>query len=134
MNGSPGAAIAVAPPSLLAGQFDFQAAWARVSEKAGMPGVDGMGASKFARSAGAYLKGLESRLARDAYRPLPLRLAGLEKKKGARRLLRVPCVFDRITLAAAAAWIATRLNAVFDDASYAYRAGRGVRDALRAIA
>ncbi|HLJ48953.1 MAG TPA: reverse transcriptase domain-containing protein [Bryobacteraceae bacterium] len=130
----PGRAIANVPSRLLASQLDLHSAWSRVQERAGMPGVDGMPVRRFARSADLLLNRLTSRLARNEYTPLPLRVAELEKKNGSPRLLLVPSVADRIILSAAASWIAARLNPSFDAASFAYRSGLGVHDALRALA
>lgn len=127
-------AIAEVPARVLAGQFDLHAAWDRVSAKSGMPGVDGMAISRFARSSPSYLRGLESTLARGGYVPLPLRMASIPKKSGARRLLLVPTVRDRIVQSAAAAWLGQRWNADFDAASFAYRPGIGRDDALRRLA
>jgi group II intron reverse transcriptase/maturase len=123
-----------APSRVLAAQLDLRGAWARVLEKGGMPGVDGVSVSRFARAAEAALSVLQSRLARGDYRPLPLRLAELEKKSGGRRVLLVPAVVDRVVQSAVAGWLGTRWNPGFDQNSYAYRPGRGVHDALRALA
>ena len=129
-----GRSIAVAPPRVLAAQLGLKEAWLRVEARAGMPGVDGIAVSRFAHTADACLRGIEARLARGEYKPLPFRLAEVEKKTGARRMLLVPAVCDRIVMTGAAGWIGTRLNAAFDDASFAYRAGLGVHDALRSLA
>lgn len=125
---------ATIPDRVIAAQLDLHTAWSRVEAKAGMAGADGVSVQRFSRAASTYLRGLQSRLARGDYRPLPLRLAALEKKDGSHRLLLVPCVADRVALSAASLWLGNRWNSSFDPASYAYRPGLGVADALKALA
>jgi len=127
------AALAEVPARVLAAQLNYAAAWERVKAKAGMPGVDGVGTWRFARSPAVYLRDLQGRLARGDYRPLPLRMAEVEKKDGSRRLLLVPAVADRIVLSAVSQWLAGRWNSAFDPSSFAYRAGMGRNDALRQL-
>ena len=113
--------------------MNLAGAWERVSAKRGMPGVDGVSVSRFAQASKALLRGLEGRLAREVYHPDPLRVAEVMKKNGGVRLLLVPTVGDRIVQGAAGQWLAARWNPEFDDASFAYRKGMGVHDALRAL-
>ena len=86
---------------------------------------------RFKDTVPASLRVLEQRLASGEYRPLPLRMAEMEKNHGGRRLLLVPSVRDRIAQTAVASWLGTRWNAEFDSASFAYRPGLGVHAALR---
>jgi group II intron reverse transcriptase/maturase len=123
-----------APARILAGQLDYAGAWERVLAKAGMPGVDGISVGRFARSASVFLRALQSRLAGERYLAPPLRMAELEKKSGALRLLLVATVADRVAQSAVATWLGSHWNSAFDDSSFAYRPGFGVRDALRRIA
>jgi CRISPR-associated protein Cas1 len=127
-------AAAALPAAVLAGQLDLDAAWARVSAKSGMPGVDGVPVGQFARLGRAGLTALLRALASGAYRPWPLRLAEVPRHDGRARLLLVPAVVDRIAQTAVAQWLGRRVEALFDRASFAYRPGRGVRDALRMLA
>ncbi len=129
-----GCNIAEAPGHVLAGQLDLDRAWERVRAKAGMPGVDGISTGRFGRCAAACLRSLTRQLAEDTYRPWPLRVAELPKKDGSSRLLLVPAVGDRVLQSAVAQWIGQRWNPCFHPSSFAYRAGRGVRDAYRALA
>jgi|SRR5581483_8735580 len=122
------------PARILAGQLDYAGSWERVLAKAGMPGVDGISVWRFARSAAVLLRALQSRLAGERYLSLPLRMAELEKKSGALRLLLIGTVGDRVAQSAVAHWLGSHWNNSFDDASFAYRPGLGVRDALRRLA
>lgn len=74
-------AIAEVPGRVLAAQLNLQQAWDRASSKSGMAGADGVRVSRFAKNAAANLRVLESRLARETYRPHPLRAAELEKEE-----------------------------------------------------
>lgn len=136
MNGRPDesrdrAAVAELPAGVLAAQLPWTGAWDRVRARAGMPGVDSLSVSRFARTTPAALRALEGRLAAGEYRPLPLRLAEMHKKHGGHRLLLVPSVADRVAQTAVAQWLGARWDAEFDRASFAYRPGRGVHAALR---
>jgi group II intron reverse transcriptase/maturase len=130
--------FAEVPARVLAAELDLTTAADRVCAKLGMAGVDGISVSRFRRAGGAALRGLQSRLARQAYLPLPLRVAEVEKKKSQgvlkRRLLLVPTVSDRIAQTAAALWLGVRWNPGLDAASFAYRPGLGVANALRVLA
>jgi group II intron reverse transcriptase/maturase len=119
------------PARVLAAQLPWPEAWERVRAKAWMPGVDGLSVGGFARTTPASIRVLEHRVASGEYRPLPLRLAEMEKKHGGRRLLLIPAVRDRIVQTAVARWLGPRLNERFDRASFAYRPGLGVHAALR---
>lgn len=100
-----------------------------------MPGVDGFSVGRFGRMAQAGLRGIQARMASGAYRADPLRLAEMEKKSGGgRRLLLVPTVRERVAQGAVARWLGAKWNPRFDPASFAYRPGLGVHDALRALA
>lgn len=130
-----GTNLAGVPARVLAGQLDLAAVWAKVHGKSGMPGVDGVSVSRFARDAKGNLASLQSRLAGDSYQSLPLRMMEIEKKSGkSMRLLLVPCIVDRIAQTAVAQWLGARWNPAFDPNSFAYRPGVGVASALRALA
>ena len=86
-DGAPGSTclplgMAEAPAVVLAAELNYRGAWERVLEKSGMPGTDGVTTSRFKRMADGALKNLEADLAGGVYRPLPLRMAQLEKKSG----------------------------------------------------
>jgi retron-type reverse transcriptase len=128
-----GNAIAEVPARVLVGQLNLNASWARVQDKHGMPGADGVAVSRFGRQARTNLAALQSQLAGDRYQPLPLRMAEVEKKSGSMRLLLVPCIADRVIQSAVAQWLGARWNPAFDPNSFAYRPGVGVASALRAL-
>lgn len=132
-TGSHGEGIAGAPARVIAAQLGWAAAWERVREKAGMPGVDGVSVSRFGRIAPAVMRVLEAQLGSGEYRALPLRLAEMQKKDGGARVLLVPAVRDRVVQTAAAMWLGRKWDETFDPASFAYRPGLGVHAALRCL-
>ena len=106
----------------------------RVQANQGGPGGDGL-------TIGAYEIGLDGRLQRLSrlltsgdYWPGPVRMAHIPKPGGTTRTLRIPCIADRIVQAATLIVLGPVLDTEFSDASYAYRPGRGVRDAIRRVA
>jgi CRISPR-associated protein Cas1 len=108
-------------------------AWAKVRGNRGGPGGDGETIALFSRQAGARIERLARELAAGTYRPGPLRRLMIRKKGGGDRLLAIPCVADRIVQTAAAGLLADVLDPEFEDASHAYRLGRGVATAVARV-
>ncbi len=121
------------PARVLAAQLGLRDAWERVRANGGMAGADGATVMKFSRAWAANLRAIEAALAGGTYHPLPLRVCEVPKKAGSSRLLLVPAVADRVVQSAAGQWIGRKFERQADPASYAYRPGRGVADALRAL-
>jgi len=121
------------PPRVMAAQLGLHQAFERARANGGMAGADGVTVGRFARAGGANLRGLQASLANGSYRPWPLRLCEVPKKDGLARMLLVPAVVDRVVQSAAAHWISQKFEREADPSSYAYRPGRGVADALRAL-
>ncbi len=67
------------------------------------------------------------------YHPGPLRRVDIPKRSGGTRTLLIPCIADRITQAAAVAVLGPLLDAEMEPASYAYRPGRSVGQAVERI-
>lgn len=111
----------------------LEAAWARVRENAGCAGSDGVTIERFADRAAQRLLGLASRLRDGSYRPKPLRLFDIPKADGDTRRLAVPAVADRIAQTAVAMTLMPIVEAELDEASFAYRPGRSVKQAVQAI-
>jgi len=112
----------------------LQTAWARVLANQGAAGGDGVGVAAFARVATQRLPRLGHELRTNRYHPGPARAVDVPKRKGGTRRLMIPCVVDRIVQGAVANTLSPVLEPTFSDASYGYRPGRGVDDALRAVA
>ena len=68
-----------------------------------------------------------------SYRPGPLRVAFVEKPVGGRRKLTIPCVRDRLVQSSVAQILTPLLDAEMEEASFAYRPGRSVADAVKRV-
>lgn len=108
-------------------------AWARVHENAGCPGVDGVSVEAFHEQALSRLAELRCAVQEGRYRPQPLLGVTIPKPSGGQRLLAIPTVIDRVLQTAVAQLLTRLLDPDFDDASFAYRSGRSVRQAIARI-
>lgn len=109
-------------------------AWIKTLRKGGGPGGDGETIAAFARQAEFRIARLAHELQADLYRPGPLRRVSVPKRSGAgMRVLSIPCVVDRIAQRATAAVLTATLEPQFSDASFAYRPGRSVEQAVARV-
>lgn len=111
----------------------LERAWARVRANAGCAGADGVTIERFAERAAQRLLGLMTRLRDGSYRPRPLRVFDIPKADGEQRRLAVPAVADRVAQTAVAMTLTPIVEPELDEASFAYRPGRSVQHAVRAI-
>ncbi len=118
------------PTELLAA---LPAGFARVRANGGCAGSDGVSISEFARDLDAEFFALEHELQSDVYRPLPLLRVLVAKRDGSPRQLCIPAVRDRVVQAAALEVLNTTFEREFEDVSFGYRRGRGVRDAVQRL-
>jgi CRISPR-associated protein Cas1 len=107
--------------------------WDKVCENGGGPGGDGVSIGQFARDARRNLTALSASLRGGGYRPSPARRVFVPKSDGTARPLDIPAVADRIVQAAVALFLQPHFEAEFEDESFGYRPGRGVRDAIRRV-
>lgn len=111
----------------------LKAAWNRVRDNRGCPGVDGRTLEDFESGLHFELKRLGEDLARGSYRPLPLLKILVEKSEGKTRALCIPTVRDRVAQATVLGAIEPILDTQFEECSFAYRKGRSVRQAVYRI-
>lgn len=76
---------------------------------------------------------LSHRLRTGDFEPKPYRQVQIPKKKGGHRTLTIPSLEDRIVQTALAQVLSPVLDPQFEDSSYAYRPGRSVKQAVRAV-
>jgi group II intron reverse transcriptase/maturase len=111
-------------------------AWSEVRANRGAPGVDGITIDDVVRGGvGDFLDELAGRLRTGRYRPRPLRRVRIPKpgKPGQSRPLGIPCVGDRVVMAAARIVLEPIFEADFLPTSYGFRPGRSTHHALEAI-
>ncbi|CBS89272.1 CRISPR-associated endonuclease Cas1 [Azospirillum lipoferum] len=112
----------------------LERAWGRVLRNAGAAGGDGLTVGRFAEAAPSRLLALHRTLRMGDYRPGPLRRLSIPKPDGALRPLAIPPVTDRVAQTAAALVLTPLLDGEFEDASFGYRPGRSVPQAVARVA
>jgi CRISPR-associated protein Cas1 len=107
--------------------------WRKVSANQGAAGGDRVSVEAFAANLDHRLAKLSADLREGKYRPGPLRRVEIPKSSGGLRRLSIPCVVDRVAQSAVAQRLSAVLETEFEEASFGYRPGRGVADALRLV-
>ena len=108
-------------------------AWSKVRANAGASGGDGVSISRFERGVERRLIALSASLRDGDYQPGPLREVDIPKRIGGVRRLRIPCIADRVVQTSIHQVLGPHLEEEFEEASFGYRPGRGVRDAVRRV-
>lgn len=111
-------------------------AWQQVRSNRGAPGVDGVSiADVEASGVEEFLDDLAADLKAQTYRAAPLRRVEIPKpgRPGQFRPLSIPCVRDRVVMAAAKIVLEPVFEADFTDASFGFRPKRSAHDACEAI-
>lgn len=97
------------------------------------PGVDDETWQHYGENLAANLEDLSSRLARGAYRPLPVRRKYVEKQDGRQRPLGVPALEDKIVQSVTAQILSVIWEEEFMGFSYGFRPRRSPHHALDAL-
>jgi group II intron reverse transcriptase/maturase len=114
----------------------MRGAWGEVRANRGTPGVDGITIDDvIASGVGEFLDELAAKLRAGTYRPRPLRRAYIPKpgRPGQLRPLGIPCVADRVVMAAAKIALEPIFEADFLPASYGFRPGLSAHHALETV-
>lgn len=109
-------------------------AWLRVRDNDGTAGIDGVSIAEFADNAFSRLARLRDQVRDGRYQPRPWRRIALHRADRAPRYLSVPSIGDRVLQTAAALVMTPIIDRQLEDASYAYRPGRSVRQAVARVA
>jgi len=94
------------------------------------PGVDGESWQQYALEQDQRLPQLAGRLKRKAYRARLIRRTYIPKSQGRKRPLGIPVVEDKTVQYGGAKILEAIYEADFIDGSFAYRTGRGAKDAV----
>lgn len=103
-------------------------------KKKAAPGVDGETWQHYGENLAANLKDLSDRLARGAYRALPVRRKYIPKPDGLQRPLGIPALEDKIVQSVTAQTLSTIWEEEYLGFSYGYRPGKSPHNALDAVA
>ena len=108
-------------------------AWDKVRANQGCSGGNGETIEGFRRRSAQRLERLAVQLAHGEYRPRDLRILHIPKRGGGTRPLAIPSAQDRVAQTAAALVLTPVLDPIISEASFAYRPGRSVIQAVRAV-
>ena len=112
---------------------NLQAAWKRVQENAGAPGMDGITIRQFARDGERRLGELHADLRAKTYRPDPVRRVFIPKSRGGKRPLGIPNVRDRIVQQALLQVLSPIFEGKFSPRSHGFRPKMGCATALGVV-
>ena len=117
----------------IADRGNLRRAFERVRDRGGAAGSDGQSVAVFDALADHELGRLRDELIKGRYRPRPMLPVSVPKRDDptASRVLSVPTVRDRVCQHAILAVLQPLFLPYFDDASFGYRKGLGVGDAIR---
>lgn len=113
--------------------FTLARAFERAKANGGVAGGDGINATTMERFLTAELKSIADQVRSDRYQPGPLRSVSIPKNNGTSRLLRIPCLRDRILQGAVISVIVPLLDPNMHPGSFGYRPRRSVKMALDAL-
>lgn len=112
---------------------ELTAAWDRVRHGGTAAGVDGLAPAAIEGDIETQLDALVTDVTSAAYSPQAYRAVDVRKPDGGIRRLTIPTVRDRIVHTAAAMKLVEFIEPSLGTASFAYRPGLGVHDALEAV-
>lgn len=116
----------------VAAPANLNAAWRRVRENGGAPGVDGITIEAFTEHLRARAGTLRGQLLDGSYRPSALRRVRIPKPDGGERQPGIPTVQDRLVQQALLQVLQPLPDPTFEAHSYGFRPGRSAHQAVAA--
>jgi group II intron reverse transcriptase/maturase len=107
------------------------AAYKRVRENKGSPGIDGLTVEELPVWLGENWSRIREELLAGTYRPIPVKRQTIPKPGGGQRELGIPTVLDRLIQQALLQVLQPIFDPTFSDHSYGFRPGRRAHDAVR---
>ena len=114
----------------LVSRDNLNAAYKKVKQKGGAPGIDGMTVDEAAPYLKEHRDEIIRRVIGEKYKPQPVRRVEIPKPDGGIRLLGVPTVVDRIIQQAIVQVLTPVFEPTFSDNSYGFRPGRSAHKAV----
>lgn len=108
---------------------NLRAAYRRVMQNKGAPGVDGMTVGELAGHLRAAWPAIRERLLAGTYRPQPVRPHELPKPGGGTRMLGIPTVLERFIEQATLQVLQPEWDPTFSEGSFGFRPGRSAHQA-----
>jgi RNA-directed DNA polymerase len=116
----------------VAEQANLNAAWRRVRQNGGAPGIDGITIEEFPALCAGRAETLRGQLLDGSYRPSALRRVTIPKPNGGERQLGIPTVQDRWVQQALLQVLQPILDPTFSAHSYGFRPGKSAHQAVAA--
>lgn len=116
----------------VADHANLNAAWRRVRQNGGAPGVDGITIEEFPAHLAGHSETLRQQLLDGSYRPSALRRVTIPKPNGGERQLGIPTVQDRLVQQALLQVLQPILDPAFHAQSYGFRPNRSAHQAVAA--
>lgn len=116
----------------VADRANLNAAWRRVRQNGGAPGIDGITVEAFLEHLRARAETLRQALLDGSYRPSALRRVTIPKPNGGERQLGIPTVQDRLVQQALLQVLQPILDPTFHAQSYGFRPNKSAHQAVAA--
>ena len=109
---------------------NMQAAYRRVKQNKGAPGVDGMSVDQLGPFLRVHWPKIRERLCQGRYVPMPVRRVQIPKSNGGMRPLGIPTVLDRLIQQALHQVLCPLFDPGLSEFSYGFRPGRRAHQAV----